>query len=123
MFRFLFTVLFVVIGYYVVRGLWIMAKVFWNGYKIHKFMRDPLGEMNRRASKAYGRQQQNYDRTHHPEAPVKKKKIESDVGEYVAFTELDATTTTSNPDGSTTTAEYHEEQITDIEWEDIADGR
>lgn len=123
MFRFLLTVFIAVIIYYVLRGLWIMAKVFWNGYKIHKFMRDPIGEMNKRANKAYGRQQQNYDRTHQAETPVKKKKIDPNVGEYVAFTEIDVTETTEHIDGSTTTTEYHEQQITDIEWEDVPDAK
>lgn len=121
--RFLITVFIAVIIWYVLRGLWIMAKVFWNGYKIQKFMRDPIGEMNKRASKAYNRQQQNYDRTHHAEQPVKKKKIDPNVGEYIAFTEIDVTETTTKADGTTTTTDYHEQQVTDIEWEDVPEAQ
>ncbi len=104
--------------YWTVRILWGLGKLLWNAYKIQRFMRDPIGEAQKRARKAYNRQQDDYDRQHQPE--VRKKKIDPDVGEYVAFTDIEVAQTTTDPaDGSTTTTVYHEQQITDIEWEDI----
>ena len=58
-------------------------------------------------------------------ARIKKKKIPSDVGEYVKFTEITTTeenrSTTeqdSNGDSNRSTVTV-EQQITDVEWEDI----
>lgn len=53
-----------------------------------------------------------------PEPPVKKKKIDPTVGEYVEFTETVETTTRVTPEGEGTTVKT-EQQITDIQWEDL----
>lgn len=58
-----------------------------------------------------------------PDAPKpKKKKIDPSDGEYVAFEEIESTTTvdsqTDSAGRSSTTVET-EQQIVDIEWEDI----
>ena len=70
----------------------------------------------------------NYNDTQHreqkqsPKTP--SKKISDDVGEYVRFEEIEVseqTTTTVEPDGTTTTKTKTviEEQIVDVEWEDL----
>lgn len=52
----------------------------------------------------------------------KKKKIDPSDGEYVAFEEIESTTTVdskTDKDGHTSTTVETEQQIVDIEWEDI----
>ena len=57
-----------------------------------------------------------------PEPPARKaKKIGKDVGEYVAVEEITDVEQRTHPDGTVETEVYHEERITDIEWEDIKD--
>lgn len=52
--------------------------------------------------------------------PKKKKKIARDVGEYVAFTEVEVEqTSTDTADGTSRTDFVHEEQVTDVKWVDI----
>ena len=53
---------------------------------------------------------------------AKKKKISSDTGEYVKFTEISSETNQStehNSNNSSYTDFTVEQQITDVEWEDI----
>lgn len=78
--------------------------------QMRNFMNDPFGTGQNTAGRS--RRQ--------PEQPPQrhKKKIDPDVGEYVAFTEVTVESTVS--DGTT---EIHtvetEQQIEDVEWEDI----
>lgn len=120
MIRFFVILIAVFFLYWLVRVLLALGRLFWNAYKIQRFMRDPIGETQKRARKAYARQQADYERNHPQEPPHKKKKIDRDVGEYIAFTDIEVSETSTDPaDGSTTTTVYHEQQVTDIEWEDI----
>lgn len=83
-------------------------------------MRDPIGEAQRQARKAYERQQRTAYGNPAPETTHKKKKIDPEVGEYIAFTEIDVKETETNPkDGTSTSTTYHEQQVTDVEWEDL----
>ncbi|MDE6277274.1 MAG: hypothetical protein K2M06_04115 [Muribaculaceae bacterium] len=53
-----------------------------------------------------------------PQAPARKKKIDADTGEYIAFEEITVETTTRTEEG-TTKQTIVEEQIEDVSWEDI----
>lgn len=54
-----------------------------------------------------------------PKQPVKKKKIDPSVGEYVEFTETVVEQTETEADGSTRSTHTVEQQITDVTWEDL----
>lgn len=76
---------------------------------MRNFMNDPFGTG------------QNSTRSRRqPEQPPRrpKKKIDPDVGEYVAFTEVSVETTVSDGTTDIHTVET-EQQIEDVEWEDI----
>ena len=114
--------------------LLILGFIFWPlikaAYRIwsqmrsmQRFMNDPLGEMQRRAQRQQNQQARQARRqaTSDPAAyeqggRIRKKKIPSDVGEYVAFTEIEGKPSPSYeaPDNT-----VREQQIEDIEWEDI----
>lgn len=77
-------------------------------------MRTQFNEMASRARQAYGGERHQEPAS----APVRRRKrISRDVGEYVEYEEVAAT--------SRTTSEYHEytgvveDQISDVEWEDV----
>ena len=55
-----------------------------------------------------------------PAPSRKQKKIDPTVGEYVEFTEMEATTT-SETDAQGNTRVRTEAQVTDVKWEDIPD--
>lgn len=99
------------------------------GYKMWKqvrdmrrFMNDPLGEMQRRAQQEQrqrerqARRQAAADPRTYAQGSTLKKKIPSDIGEYVAFTDIEGTASQSCDVPPTVT---EESQIVDIEWEDI----
>ena len=112
--------IFIVLAWVIlIRVLLFLGRLIWNGYKIHRFMRDPIGETQRRAQKEYRRQQAAYNEAPKPEPTHKKKKIGPEVGEYVSFTDIEVTETEVHQNGDTSTTEYHEQQITDVEWEDV----
>ncbi|MDE7152930.1 MAG: hypothetical protein K2O00_00625 [Muribaculaceae bacterium] len=72
--------------------------------------------MNGGAPKGSGR---NRRKPEPPKPPVKKKKIDGSVGEYVEFEELRVETSVHET-GDSTTVEYKvEQQITDVEFEDL----
>lgn len=73
---------------------------------MQQFFRDPFA--------AYGQASRNPA----PQKPAHKKKITRDVGEYVAFSEVE-TTVTDHTGDKTTEIKYNEQQITDVEWEDL----
>lgn len=54
-----------------------------------------------------------------PKAPARKKKIDPDTGEYVAFEEIKAETTYTSASTETQASFRVEEQIEDVSWEDI----
>lgn len=51
--------------------------------------------------------------------PVRKKRIDPSVGEYVDYEEINAETSYTASDGATTENFVAESQIVDVEWEDI----
>ena len=96
--------------------LWPLLKAGWSFWRQmnrwNRFMADPEGEMRRQAARA----------GHSGQAPRKqrKKKIPRDVGEYVAFTEIEVSAEEqTRTEGSQTTSFKTEEQISDIKWVDI----
>ena len=118
---FLKLLFYIIIAVILIRVLWFFIRLFWNAYKLRRFMRDPFAEMRRQAQQEYKRQQERYGQAApQPQPSHKQKKLDPSVGEYIAFTDIEVTQTASNPDsGTTTTTTYHEQQITDIEWEDV----
>lgn len=98
--------------------LWPLLKMGWqlwsNVRKVKQFMADPA-EYYRRQAASSG-QQQAYTRPHQRQ---KSKKISHDVGEYVAFEEVETTTARRETDGTESVNYKSESQVTDIEWEDI----
>lgn len=79
-------------------------------------------QVNDMFNQAYNnsRQQQAGTPGRQQQPPVKKKKITSDVGEYVAFEEIKVTEkTASAADTDRGSRVRTESQIEDVEWEDI----
>lgn len=100
----------ILIAILIILMVWIfMISPFVKIYRTTRTIRDAYAEAQRKA-----RQQ----REHAAEPPKPKKKIDPTVGEYVQFTELTQTRTTTDRAG-TTTSEVRESQITDVTWEDM----
>ncbi len=76
----------------------------------------PGSQRHRSAYEPDGRRKAGWS---HPTPP--NKKIADDVGEYVKFTEVTVTetTTASDPASGSTATFTTEQQVTDVEWEDI----
>ncbi|MDE6300734.1 MAG: DUF4834 family protein [Muribaculaceae bacterium] len=95
-----------------------LGKAIWRGYQLQRNWRratEGFREAYRRNTSSAGNNQATPRR--------KKKKIDPNVGEYVAFEEIKVETTTytateSGPEGTTTTT-YTESQIEDAVWEEI----
>ena len=106
--------------------LWPLIRIGWqiwsNMRQWKRFMADPEAEMRRRAAQSrtgynpfgafYGNRE---------EKPARRgKKISRDVGEYVAFTEVELTETEKSERDKTATTDFKkEEQITDVKWVDL----
>lgn len=97
-------------------GCWLILWPAIKSWLIRKARQNYADAFNSMFGRTAGRQSS----TPPPPAP-KAKKIGKDIGEYVAFEEITEVEQRSNPDGTVETEVYHEEQITDIEWEDIKD--
>ena len=54
-----------------------------------------------------------------PTQPVKRKKISADVGEYVAYQEVQVSVKVTDDNGQTREVYESESQIIDVEWEDL----
>lgn len=85
-------------------------------------------QARRMFNSAFGPQSQQQEpkkrRNGWSDAPLRRKKIDPNVGEYVKFQEVEVTqdTTTVNTDADTTHTTIHttvEQQITDATWEEI----
>lgn len=87
-----------------------LAQVLWKLYLLRRKVRRTFRDFSR----AYGGGR-GEARNSAPEPPVKKKKIEANVGEYVSFEEIEATVTQTDTEVKYTV----EEQVVDVEWEDI----
>lgn len=109
MFSFLFFLLVIFLIWPLLQFVFVVWR---NGRAWRRFMRTGSPDSgNTRSRSSYKRQQPQ------PERP--KKKFGSDVGEYVAFTEVETSTSTTNTDGTQSTSTVVEDQITDIKWEDL----
>lgn len=107
MFSFILTLLIIYI-------LWLVVRPLWYGMRQYRSFMDQA----RRARNAYARAASGFGGA---DRKPKKKKIDRDTGEYVAFTEIEVTqsqntATVSDSEGNTFTAE---EQVTDIKWTDL----
>lgn len=93
-----------------------MLRALWAGFKLHRNWRKATEGFRDAYRRAAGSQ---------PQQPKpKKKKIDPNVGEYVAFEEIKTETTAyssteTSADGTTTTEIKVESQIEDAVWEDI----
>lgn len=94
--------------------------LFFKGFRMYssarKFMRNAFGSDDDDYD-AYDRQKRRTD----TRPDKKRKKIDPEIGEYIAFEEFTATETTTvndNPADRSTQIRT-EEQVVDIEWEDI----
>lgn len=103
--------LFFLLAIFLIWPLIQLVFVLWrNGRAWRRFMQNGTSGSSYRTRNSYKRQEPK------PERP--KKKFGADVGEYVAFTEVETNSTTTKSD-DTQTATVVEEQITDIKWEDL----
>lgn len=106
--------------YYVVRPLvkaWMAYRKLRNGdFSVFgEFFGQPGSQKHTSARNADGTRKAGWTKP-----VIKKKKISSDVGEYVKFTEIRTETTTTIHDDPTSSSDFTiEQQITDVEWEDI----
>lgn len=99
--------------------LWPVLKTGWRIWRqmsqVRRFMADPEGEMRRQARKNAG----GANRTQ-ASRPGRKKKIPRDVGEYVAFTEIEVSADERARSANTQETSFKaEEQVSDIKWVDI----
>lgn len=97
-----------------------IGRVFLAVYKAKRQTQRMWEQYNNNAQ-AFRRQYQQRSRGYsQPDQPQpKKKKIGRDVGEYVDFEEIAGSSTTQT-EQSNTHKEYHEQQVTDAEWEEIS---
>lgn len=80
--------------------------------KVNDFINQQFGAAREQYSRAYG-----YRAPREPEAAARRgKKINSDVGEYVEFTEIEGTFPNPPADPGYTP---REPQVSDAEWEDV----
>lgn len=118
----LFLILLVAVLYYLIikplLRLYLSYKKLRNGDMSAFFdlFSQPGSQRHRSAYEPDGRRKPGWS---HPTPP--NKKIADDVGEYVKFTEIKVTesTTSTDPDTGARTTFTTEQQVTDVEWEDI----
>lgn len=94
--------------------LWPIAKVVWRGYKMQKRWQEATAGMRNAYDEAFRRSQQEQ------KTPPKKKKIDPNVGEYVAFEDIACNTEireASETEGNDRVSV--ESQIEDASWEEI----
>ncbi len=88
-----------------------LVQVLWKLYQLRRKVRRTFRDFSR----AYGGGDAGAGNSRKQAAPVKKKKIDPSVGEYVSFEEIEATVSETS-----TEVEYAvEQQVVDVEWEDI----
>ena len=98
--------------------IWFIIKIYVSLHNARRRARDLFGQFGaQEAPRSSGR------KAGWSGAPqTKRKKIDSSVGEYVAFeeiTEVSSHTTASSSDDRTAGDIEVEQQVTDVEWEDI----
>lgn len=108
--------LFILFILFVVFVLYPLGVALWRGYQLNKSWKRATEGFRNAYQRAAGNQTQK--------PKPKKKKIDPNVGEYVAFEEIKVesttyTETTTEADGTTTTYVHTESQIEDAVWEDI----
>lgn len=99
-----------------------VCKLLWRGWQFHRRWKDATAGLRDAYARAYGQQTRNGSAG---QPRRKKKKIDPNVGEYVAFEEIHSTTTSA--DSSTTTSAGStgdkgfraEPQVEDAVWEDV----
>lgn len=100
--------------------VWPLVSAMWKIgrqiYRVRAMMKDPAEFIRQQAEQQQRYQQQADNNPHNKHHQNRGKKIASDVGEYVDFTEIKGTSKTNNTERKT---EYFESQISDIEWEDV----
>ncbi len=113
----LYFLLFLLIVFIVIPVGSAMLKIWQMHRRVNQFMRDPFGmggTASGRDPRGTRRQEPRHPRRTH-------KKIDPDVGEYVAFTEVETSSKTDTYTSGSTTSVRTEQQIVDVEWEDIPD--
>ncbi|MDE6334036.1 MAG: DUF4834 family protein [Muribaculaceae bacterium] len=98
-----------------------VCKLLWRGWQFHRRWKDATAGLRDAYARAYGQQAGNSTAG---QSRRKKKKIDPDVGEYVAFEEIHATspsdTATPPPAGDTGDKGFRAEpQVEDAVWEDV----
>ncbi|MCH5221923.1 MAG: hypothetical protein J1F05_06355 [Muribaculaceae bacterium] len=99
--------------------LFILWPVLRTGWKIHRFMSDPVAEMRRQAEKRQKEYKEQYaSNDEYQQRP--HKKIDADVGEYVTFTEIEISEEERQNRAQQSDKDFRrEEQISDAKWVDI----
>ena len=106
-------ILFLLIFYFILLPL---GRMLWRGWQFRRRWKEATAGMREAFSRAaYGGE------TKSSASKSKKKKIDSSVGEYVAFEEIkvDATVNAETSDGQQTANVRMESQIEDAVWEEI----
>lgn len=108
----LYFLLFLFIVFVVIPIASALYKIWQLRMRVNDFVRDPFGT---------GRKDSQRRTATGPQQPAPhRKKIDPSVGEYVAFTEIEVTETTTSQNNTTTNVRV-EQQVVDVEWEDIPD--
>lgn len=97
-----------------------VCKLLWRGWQFHRRWKDATSNLRDAYARAYGQAQGAADQGRQ-QPRRKKKKIDPNVGEYVAFEEIhtESTSTTSSADSRGNTTFRSESQIEDAVWEDV----
>ena len=103
-------ILLILLFYFIIIPL---VKAIYSGWQIHSQWKKATEGMRN----AY-RQAQDYARNAAQPKP-KKKKIDPNVGEYVAFEDIACNVKSTDSQGNTTRTTYTESQVEDAQWEDI----
>jgi len=96
-----------------------VCKLLWRGWQFHRRWKDATANLRDAYNKAYSASSRGDDRKSQ-QPRRKKKKIDPNVGEYVAFEEIrSSSATTASAHGNGDTAYRSEPQIEDAVWEDV----
>ena len=96
-----------------------VCKLLWRGWQFHRRWKDATANLRDAYARAYGDRTRSGRQSHQPKR--KKKKIDPNVGEYVAFEEIHVSQTTTSQAGDThgNTSFRAESQVEDAVWEDV----
>lgn len=93
-----------------------LFRVGWRAWQLHRQWRRATEDLRNAFGGGQGQQRPGNG---NPAPKARKKKIDPEVGEYVAFEEIKSETTTSYTTEGTTSSFRAESQVEDAVWEEI----